>query len=259
MRYTGYTMAENQPIGTSAYAQRAQTTKENAQKGLNMYGQPIRQPSVTIERGVSSTSQSTSGVWQKGKNARIRTIDAAAHSSSMKKDAQNRERAAAKRANVRAQNRAGEETATQKKPKKASAALKGGYILFFLVLGLSVIKDISDIIFNLLTFGGTALSATLIGAPIGIPLLIFSEATSLFLTMFTDGTSMLYFWFTGGKLGVRLAIMSVGAIIDAVPGLGVLPITTITFVLAFLAGRAISKVESKVGGGLVTSAIAKKI
>ena len=133
--------------------------------------------------------------------------------------------------------------------------LKGGYILFYLVLGLAIGKDLIDIFCAVLDAAGTGLSLTIIGSVIGIPLAVFSEVLDKLATFFLDTTMMFYFWYTGGKLGRRLVIMSIGAIIDAVPLLNALPITTLTFVLAFLAGR----VANKVPGAAQASSLAKKI
>jgi hypothetical protein len=66
----------------------------------------------------------------------------------------------------------------------------------------------------------------------------FDKITGLFI----DFTLLTYFAYIGGRLSLRFAVMSIGAIIDAVPGLNVLPMTTLTFVIAFVIGRAVSKV-----------------
>lgn len=150
-------------------------------------------------------------------------------------------------------------TRVSQEERRSSPPLKGGNLLFFLVLGLAVSKDLFDLLALLLDAIGVGLSATVIGAVVGIPLAIFSEVLSKFAALAIGGTILFYFWFTGGKFALRLVVMSIGAIIDAVPVLNALPITSITFVFAFIIGRAISKVESSVLGGAATSVIAKRI
>lgn len=150
-------------------------------------------------------------------------------------------------------------TRVQQEERRSSPPLKGGNLLFFLVFGLAIAKDLLDLLALLLDAIGVGLSATVIGAVVGIPLAIFSEVLSKFAALAIGGTILFYFWFTGGKFALRLVVMSIGAIIDAVPVLNALPITSITFVFAFIIGRAISKVESSVLGGAATSVIAKRI
>lgn len=141
----------------------------------------------------------------------------------------------------------------------AKQTLKGGAILFGLVLGLVILKDLFDLVSLALDAIGAGLTATVVGSVIGVPLAILSEVLNKFGTLVVDVTVLFYFWFTGGKFALRLVVMSIGAIIDAVPVLNTLPITTITFVIAFVVGRAISKVESNLLGGAATSVIAKRI
>jgi hypothetical protein len=150
-------------------------------------------------------------------------------------------------------------TRVSQEERRSSPPLKGGNLLFFLVFGLAIAKDLLDLLALLLDAIGVGLSATVIGAVVGIPLAIFSEVLSKFAALAIGGTILFYFWFTGGKFALRLVVMSIGAIIDAVPVLNALPITSITFVFAFIIGRAISKVESSVLGGAATSVIAKRI
>jgi hypothetical protein len=66
-----------------------------------------------------------------------------------------------------------------------------------------------------------------------------------------------YFAFIGGKFALRFGIMSIGAIIDAIPVLNVLPMTAITFVIAFLVGRIVQKVMTKVTQSTPLSKVVK--
>lgn len=133
-------------------------------------------------------------------------------------------------------------------------APKGGYVLFFLVLGVALIEDLLDGAFILLQFVGTGLSATAVGAPLGIPiafLAIFGEKLVGLLTTFT---LLFYFGFIGGRFALRLAVMSVGFIIEMVPFLSLLPFTTFTFVLAFTLGRISKKVApAKIIGKMISN------
>lgn len=187
---------------------------------------------------------------------RFRTIDAIKHSKSLERSSTTTR---APKQQTRLVTQKIEKANAEKQQSQTSTALKGGYILFFLVLGLAVGKDLFDIVVTLLDAIGAGLSATFFGSVVGVPLIVFIEAFSKYLTIFIDGTIMFYFWIIGGRFGQRLVVMSIGAIIDAIPFLAILPLTTLTFVFAFLAGRVVKKVESKAGGTMVTSAIAKKI
>lgn len=121
--------------------------------------------------------------------------------------------------------------------RKTFAAPKGGYILFFLVLGVAIIEDLLDGAFILLQLVGTGLSATAVGAPLGIPIAFLAIFGEKLIGLFATMTLLFYFGFIGGRFGLRLAVMSVGFIMEMVPFLSLLPFTTFTFVLAFLFGR----------------------
>jgi hypothetical protein len=120
-------------------------------------------------------------------------------------------------------------------------AVKGGMVLFWLVAGIAIIKDIIDIFSVLLDLVGLGLTATAVGAVVGVPLAVLSEIIDKISGLLIDFTIVAYFGYIGGGFALRLVIMSVGAIIDAVPGLDVLPLTTVSFFAAYLLGRTIKK------------------
>lgn len=117
--------------------------------------------------------------------------------------------------------------------------LKGGLILFWTVAGIAIGKDLLDILCALFDLIGVGLAGTVLAAPIGIPLAVLSEIINKLSGLIIDATMLVYFWYIGGKMGVRLAAISIGAILDAVPLLNVLPMTTITFFLAYLIGKVL--------------------
>lgn len=120
--------------------------------------------------------------------------------------------------------------------------VKGGPVLFWLVFGIAFIKDIVDVFSVLLDLLGLALSATVAGAVVGIPLGIFSELLDKGTGIMIDFTLVAYFAYIGGGFALRLVIMSIGAFIDALPFLDVLPLTTVTFVAAYVFGRGVKAI-----------------
>lgn len=150
-----------------------------------------------------------------------------------------------------------EETANFRENAK-NMAVRGGMLLFWLVAGLAFAKDLIDVFATLLDLLGTGLSATAIGAPIGIPILAFSELIDKVSGLLIDFALVTYFGYIGGGFALRLVIMSIGAIIDLIPGVDLLPLTTVSFFAAYLLGKgakkAIQIVESKVGKKVGTAA-----
>ena len=127
------------------------------------------------------------------------------------------------------------------KENARAMAVKGGPILFWLVAGIAVCKDIIDVFSVILDLVGLGLTATVIGAPIGAPLSILSEIIDKISGLFIDFTIVAYFGYIGGGFALRFMIMSLGAIIDAIPFLDILPLTTVTFFAAYLLGRVAKK------------------
>lgn len=150
-------------------------------------------------------------------------------------------------------------TRVPQEERRTTPLLKGGYLLFFLVLGLVIAKDFLDLLVVVFNALGAGLTATAIGSVIGIPLMLISEVISKIASLFLSMIIMTYFWFIGGKFAVRLVVISIGAIMDAIPIVNILPMATISFVIAFVLGRIITKVESATIGKLIPSALAKRI
>ena len=143
-----------------------------------------------------------------------------------------------------------------------SMAVRGGMVLFWLVAGMAVAKDIIDVFSGLLDLVGLGLSATAVGAPIGIPIMAFSELIDKISGVLIDFTLLAYFGYIGGGFALRLVVMSIGGILDMIPGLDVLPLTTVSFFAAYLLGRgakkAIQLAEGRVGKTISTVARAGK-
>lgn len=145
---------------------------------------------------------------------------------------------------------------------KAKSAVIG--LVFFLVLGLAITKDIVDIVLAILEAAAAGLAGTVVGAPIGIPLDFLLGFIGVVLTMFVNFIIATYFFFNkGAQLGSKLAVQSIGAIIDAVPFLSIIPTTTIVFLIAFFIGKVKSFIETKIANkkGLLqkVGGVAKKI
>lgn len=135
-----------------------------------------------------------------------------------------------------------------------NTAVKGGALLFWLVAGIAIAKDIIDIGVMVLDMLGAGLTATVLGAPVGMGILVFSEILSKVVGMFIDFTLVAYFGYIGSGFALRLVIMSVGALIDMVPIMNVLPLTTLSFFAAYLFGKTVKKsiqTQSPKAGGLV--------
>lgn len=139
-----------------------------------------------------------------------------------------------------------------------NTAVKGGPIIFWLVAGIAVIKDLIDVGVMLFDLLGAGLTATAIGAPLGVLLVACVEIFDKFAGMIIDFTIVAYFAYIGGGLALRLTIMSVGALIDMIPIIDVLPLTTISFFAAYLFGKAVkSKIASTGINALTGGALSK--
>jgi hypothetical protein len=121
---------------------------------------------------------------------------------------------------------------------------RGGYIIFFIVLGLAIGKDIFDLFTMFLNLAGMGITATVIGAPVGTAVTMFSEFLDLGAGLIMDFIMLTYFSFAGGRFFYRFVITSISAIIDAVPGVNLLPLTSLLFVLAFRLGRTANKIAA---------------
>lgn len=135
--------------------------------------------------------------------------------------------------------------APAQQPTPQKKGVKGGMVLFWLVAGLALGKDIIDILTSLLGLVGLGLSATVIGAPVGVAIDFLTGIVDFISGLFIDFTMFAYFAYIGGKLNRRFAVMSIGAIIEMIPGLNILPMTTVMFFLAYFVGKiGITKITS---------------
>jgi hypothetical protein len=125
-----------------------------------------------------------------------------------------------------------QETAPQSK------GVKGGPVLFWLVAGIAVGADIVDIFTSLLGLAALGLQIIpIVGTAAGMAIGAFSIGINVVSGLFINFTMFTYFAYIGGSLGRRLAVMSIGAIMELIPGLEVLPLTTAMFFLAYSIGK----------------------
>lgn len=116
--------------------------------------------------------------------------------------------------------------------------VKGGPVIFWLVAGIAVAKDILDIFTSILELIGLGLQVIpVIGTAVGIAIGGASLGLSVVSSMFVDFIMLTYFTYIGGSVSRRLVVMSIGAIMEFIPGLSILPMTTIMFFLAYFVGK----------------------
>lgn len=120
----------------------------------------------------------------------------------------------------------------------AKQEVRGGLVLFWLVAGIAFGKDILDIFVSMLDLVGIGLQLIpVVGNIAGIAIAFIATGIDFMTSMVVNFTMLAYFAYTGGKLGRRFALMSIVAIIDMIPGLNALLLTTLTFFLAYLIGK----------------------
>ena len=127
-------------------------------------------------------------------------------------------------------------TSSAEKAEAPQPKLSGG-IGFWLVAGLFVFKDLFDLILTAVQFVSSGVSsataATIIGAPVSVIGLTI-VAFLIFIGWLISGTVFIvqitYYYMVGVSVGARnLAILALGAAIEVIPVLGLLPAATITF------------------------------
>lgn len=127
---------------------------------------------------------------------------------------------------------------------------------FFFVVGLAIMKDIVvDPALDLLFSGGLALTATVAGAVLGLPLAIIALVGKLAMSGMFLACAGLYFWMHGGvssaRTTSRFMLMGVGTLAESFPVLSILPITTLTFVGVVMLQHAADR--SPIGRGSLSS------
>lgn len=116
--------------------------------------------------------------------------------------------------------------------------VKGGPVIFWLVAGIAAAKDIVDIFTIFLNLVGLGLQVIpVVGTAVGAGVLFISMGIGFLSGMFVNFILLTYFTYIGGSLARRLVVVSIGAIIELVPGLNILPTTTIMFFLAYYVGK----------------------
>ena len=113
-------------------------------------------------------------------------------------------------------------------------------LFFFLVLGLAIVKDLVDLMSHALSALGVGITGVTggLGVIVGAPLIAISWVVSSIVGLFVNFTIAAYFFSQGQGLSRRLAIQSIGFIIELVPFVSLLPLTTLTFVMAHIIGKA---------------------
>lgn len=197
---------------------------------INPHGNQARQHAAT---GMNSTQSRSDGV----KEGQKRTNDAAQANY----NTHNAKNAAAML----------QTTAQKVESSPQKQGVKGGLVLFWLVVGLAIGKDIFDIFTGLLHLIGLGLTATVIGAPIGVAIAFFASIINFLTGLVITFTMFAYFAYIGGSLGRRLVVMSIGAIIEVIPAVNLLPLTTAMFFLSYFIGKIkiIKTVTSIAGTG----------
>ncbi len=130
------------------------------------------------------------------------------------------------------------------------------WLLFWLVAGVGIAKDLLDIVWSAVEALGVALTATVVGAVVGIPISFFAIGLSWMVSLTVFIITMVYFVYTKQSVMLRLVIMSISTIIGMIPIFKILPEATIGFFVgAFVA--TIAKTGKKIIGGVTGGA--KKI
>lgn len=123
---------------------------------------------------------------------------------------------------------------------------KLGGVFFWMVAGLAILKDLVVDPLALAGQGlGGALSATLIGAALGIPLWAVSWGAKVFFGTTVMAISYAYFWTHGGLHGSakikRLGVLILCFITSIIPMADLLPETTFLFFFVAIVENAIRK------------------
>ncbi len=117
------------------------------------------------------------------------------------------------------------------------------WVFFWLVAGIQMMKDALDLLWGALSAVGFGLSATGAGAVVGIPIALFSIGMSFIIALFVFMITLSYFAYAKKSMGIRLVITSIGVIMGMIPGVNLLPETTIAFFLGFFFENIIKKLK----------------
>jgi hypothetical protein len=127
-------------------------------------------------------------------------------------------------------------------------------MVWWLILGMLVFSDIASILLNILVATGLGISVTVVGAVVGIPLMLLAWGGGAFLLLNGILITSYYFWTNGVNLmgAKKLATMATSAIIEVLPLLSVLPTASISFVV-------VTVVENAERSSGILGAVAKHI
>ena len=117
-------------------------------------------------------------------------------------------------------------------------------VIFWLLFGVCVLVDMSDVISTIVE---TLFGATLIGAPISVLIIGIVDIFKIGL----DAMIAVYLFSLGRGAGKRLVIELIGAIIELIPFVDLLPLCTISFVLAVVIGGLGNRKGTAVTGSIV--------
>ncbi len=130
-----------------------------------------------------------------------------------------------------AANDEGDETGeSQAQPKKSG-------VVFWLLLIVCILKDLLDILCNVLIGVGAGLTATFVGSIIGVPLMGVAWVIGFLFGIIVDTILLIYFMMRGEGTGRRLGMILISLVIDNIPALSLIPTTTVMFILASRIGK----------------------
>ena len=127
-----------------------------------------------------------------------------------------------------------EETAEGGAPQKKKTIFG---LAFWLILCVCILKDAVDVLCALLEAAGVGLSATVVGSVAGIPIAGVAFILDLINSLITNMILFAYFYLRGDRSASKLITRGLSMLVDMIPGLDILPMTTAMFVIVHLAER----------------------
>lgn len=114
------------------------------------------------------------------------------------------------------------------------------WLFFWLVLGITVFKDVIDLLL-------TALEAATTATVVGIPIAILCGIIGFIMTLTVSIITMTYHLYTKKALGTKFLITSIGLLLGSIPVLNLLPESVITFVASHFVGEIANAARKTVG------------
>lgn len=122
------------------------------------------------------------------------------------------------------------------------------WVLFWLVAGIEIAKDVLDILWAALEGLGVGLTATILGSVVGIPLIVLAVGAGWMVSLLVFIITMTYFFYTKQSVLLRLVIISISTIIGMIPALDIIPEATVGFFIATFASQIVKVAKVVVGG-----------